>query len=81
MRDDKFIERDKTMDNSKLPINQLIARINVAADNGESMDLSADEVRLIAKNFGNLVMIPVYDMDNFPVDKYIGKNDKNINDK
>ena len=55
------------MNNSELPINKLIAKINTAADNSESMNLSIDEVKLIAKNFGNLVMIPVYDMDNFPI--------------
>ncbi len=57
------------MDNTKLPINQLIAKINVAAENNEPMDLSVDEVKLMAKNFGNLVMIPVYDMNNFPIKK------------
>lgn len=57
------------MDNTKLPINQLIAKINVAAENNEPMSLSIDEVKLMAKNFGNLVMIPVYDMNNFPIKK------------
>jgi len=54
------------MDNTKLPINQLIAKINMAAENNEPMSLSIDEVKLMAKNFGNLVMIPVYDMNNIP---------------
>lgn len=63
------------MDNSKLPINQLIAKMNAAADNSEPMNLSVDEVKLMAKNFGNLVMIPVYDMNNFPVDKYARNKD------
>lgn len=57
------------MDNSKLPINQLIAKINLAADNNEPMNLSVDEVKLIAKNFGEIVMIPIYDMNNFPIKK------------
>lgn len=57
------------MDNTKLPINQLIAKINVAAENNEPISLSVDEVELMAKNFGNLVMIPVYDMNNFPIKK------------
>ena len=57
------------MDNTTLPINQLIAKINVAAENNEPMGLSVDEVKLMAKNFGNLVMIPVYDMNNFPIKK------------
>ncbi len=55
------------MDNSKLPINQLIAKINEAADNDEALNLTVDEVKLAAKEFGGLVMIPVYDMDNFPI--------------
>lgn len=58
------------MDNTKLPINQLIAKINVAAENNEPMSLSVDEVKLMAKSFGMLVMAPVYEMNNFPVDKY-----------
>lgn len=57
------------MDNTKLPINQLIAKINVAAENNEPMNLSVEEVKLIAKNFGDLVMIPVYNMNNFPIKK------------
>ena len=57
------------MDNTKLPINQLIAKINVAAENNEPMDLSVDEVKLIAKDFGDIVMIPVYNMNNFPIKK------------
>ena len=54
------------MDNTKLPINQLIAKINVAAENNEPMNLSIDEVKLMAKNFGDLVMIPVFEMNNIP---------------
>ncbi len=54
------------MDNTKLPINQLIAKINVAAENNEPMSLSVDEVKLMAKSFGKLVMAPVYDMNNIP---------------
>ena len=57
------------IENSKLPINQLIAKLNIAADNDEPMSLSVDEVKLMAKNFGDIVMIPVYDMNNFPIKK------------
>ena len=64
------------MDNTKLPINQLIAKINLAAENNEPMSLSIDEVKLMAKNFGNLVMIPVYTMNNFPIKKR--NKDKNV---
>lgn len=63
------------MDNTKLPINQLIAKINMAAENNEPMNLSIDEVKLMAKNFGNLVMIPVYDMNNFPIKKHEASED------
>lgn len=62
------------MDNTKLPINQLIAKLNKAAENNEPMSLSVDEVKLMAKDFGGIVMIPVYDMNNFP----IKKRDKDI---
>lgn len=55
------------MDNGKLPINQLIAKINEAADNDEALNLTVEEVKLAAKEFGGLVMIPVYDMNNFPI--------------
>lgn len=58
------------MDNRKLPINQLIAKINEAADNDEALNLTVDEVKLAAKEFGGLVMIPVYDMDNFPIKRH-----------
>ncbi|WP_407514560.1 hypothetical protein [Acinetobacter baumannii] len=47
------------MDNSKLPINQIIARINDAARNGESMVLTAEEVRILSKDIGDKVFIPV----------------------
>lgn len=33
------------MDNSKLPINQIIARINDAAKHGEALVLTAEEVK------------------------------------
>ncbi|EPC2247797.1 hypothetical protein ACRXVG_003727 [Acinetobacter baumannii] len=47
------------MDNAKLPINQIIARINDAARNGESMVLTAEEVRILSKDIGDKVFIPV----------------------
>lgn len=47
------------MDNSKLPINQIIARINDAAHNGESMNLTAEEVKILSKDIGDKVFIPV----------------------
>lgn len=47
------------LDNAKLPINQIIARINDAARNGESMVLTAEEVRILSKDIGDKVFIPV----------------------
>ena len=47
------------MDNSKLPINQIIARINDAAKYGEALVLTAEEVRILSKVIGDKVFIPV----------------------
>lgn len=69
------------MDNSKLPINQLIAKINEAAGNDEALTLTVDEVKLAAKEFGNLVMIPVYDMNNFPIKRHNRDEDTDVNKK
>ena len=59
------------MNNSELPINKLMAEINAAADNNEPMNLTIEQVKLLAKHYGDLVMIPVYTMDNFPIKKFI----------
>ncbi|MCC3307499.1 hypothetical protein [Psychrobacter sanguinis] len=59
------------MNNSELPINKLMAQINAAADNNEPMNLTIEQVKLLAKHYGDLVMIPVYTMDNFPIKKFI----------
>lgn len=69
------------MDNSKLPINQLIAKINNAADNDEALNLTVDEVKLAAKEFGGLVMIPVYSMDNFPIKRRNRDEDTDVNEE
>ncbi|MEX3023251.1 hypothetical protein AB3569_07205 [Acinetobacter baumannii] len=48
------------MDNSKLPINQIIARINDAAKHGEALVLlTAEEVKILSKDIGDKVFIPV----------------------
>lgn len=47
------------MDNLKLPINQIIARINDAATHGEALMLTADEVKILSKDIGDKVFIPV----------------------
>lgn len=69
------------MDNSKLPINQLIAKINAAAENDAALSLTVDEVKLAAKEFGNLVMIPVYDMNNFPIKRRNSDETTDVNQK
>lgn len=47
------------MDNSKLPINQIIARINDAATHGEALVLTAEEVKILSNDIGDKVFIPV----------------------
>ncbi|ENX48281.1 hypothetical protein F886_00082 [Acinetobacter sp. NIPH 542] len=47
------------MDNSKLPINQIIARINDAAKNDEALALTVEEVKILSKDIGDKVFIPV----------------------
>jgi hypothetical protein len=47
------------MNNSKLPINQIISRINDAAANDETIVLSAQEVKILAEEIGDLYYIPV----------------------
>lgn len=45
------------MDNSELPINKLMAQINAAAVNNEPMSLTIEQVKLLAKHYGDLVMV------------------------
>lgn len=66
------------MDNSELPTNKLMAKIKLAAKNNEPISLSADEVKLIAKDFGDIVMIPVYNMNNFPIKKHKKNEDEEV---
>ncbi len=48
------------MDNTKLPINQIITRINDAAANDEAMVLTSEEVKILSKGVGDKFFIPVY---------------------
>ncbi|ENU16682.1 hypothetical protein QUG64_03215 [Acinetobacter lwoffii] len=48
------------MDNTKLPINQIITRINDAAANDEAMALTSEEVKILSKGIGDKFFIPVY---------------------
>lgn len=51
------------MDNSKLPINQIIERIIEAASNNKELHLTSDEVSVLAKDLGMVRRVPVYSMD------------------
>ncbi|USX62829.1 hypothetical protein [Acinetobacter baumannii] len=51
------------MDNSKLPINQLISRINEAAQSGEGVTLNAEEVKILSSEIGDSYFIPVLTND------------------
>lgn len=47
------------MENSTLPINQIITRINDAAANNEAIVLTAEEVKILSKDIGETYFIPV----------------------
>ena len=47
------------MDSSKLPINQIVSRINDAAANNETIVFTAQEVKILAKEIGDLYYVPV----------------------
>lgn len=47
------------MNNSKLPINQIISRINDAAANNETIVFTAQEVKILAEEIGDLYYAPV----------------------
>ena len=47
------------MNNSKLPINHIISRINDAAANNETIVLTAQEVKILAEEVGDLYYVPV----------------------
>ena len=47
------------MDNSKLPINQIVSRINETAANNETIVFTAQEVKILAEEIGDLYYVPV----------------------
>ena len=53
------VKKENGIDNAKLPINQIIARINDAAKHGEALVLTAEEVKILSKDIGDKVFIPV----------------------
>ena len=48
------------MDNSKLPINQIIETIIEAAANNEQILIPASDVKILAKGIGSTRFFPVY---------------------
>lgn len=47
------------LNNDNLPINLIIKKINEAAANNKSLTLSAEDVQIIAKDFGDQYFVPV----------------------
>ena len=46
------------LDNSKLPINILLDKINEAAEGNQGITLTNEETKLLSKEVGDLVFIP-----------------------
>lgn len=51
------------MDSSKLPINQIIEKLNQAADLNQELTLSKEEVAELRDELGDSVYIPVLSME------------------
>lgn len=47
------------MNNSELPINKLISRINDAASRNEPLELTIEDVQILSKGIGDSFFIPV----------------------
>ncbi|KQG01701.1 hypothetical protein [Acinetobacter pittii] len=47
------------MNNSELPINKLISKINEAASRNEPLDLTIEDVQILSKGIGDSFFIPV----------------------
>ncbi|WP_119054997.1 hypothetical protein [Acinetobacter colistiniresistens] len=47
------------LNNDNLPINLIIKKINEAATNNQSLTLSAEEVQVISKDFGDQYFVPI----------------------
>ena len=50
------------MDNSKLPINQIIEKLKQASESKQGITLNSDEVVELYEEFKDLVYIPVLSM-------------------
>ena len=51
------------MDNSKLPINQIIEKLKQASESKQGLTLNSDEVVELYEEFKDLVYIPVLSME------------------
>lgn len=51
------------MDNSKLPINQIIEKLKQASESKQGIALNSDEVVELYEEFKDLVYIPVLSME------------------
>ena len=51
------------MDNSKLPINQIIVKLKQASESKQGITLNSDEVVELYEEFKDLVYIPVLSME------------------
>ncbi|MDH0711993.1 hypothetical protein ABLT35_16345 [Acinetobacter johnsonii] len=51
------------MDNSKLPINQIIEKLKQASESKQGITLNSDEVVELYEEFKDLVYIPVLSME------------------
>ncbi|MDC4399282.1 hypothetical protein OHV36_10940 [Acinetobacter baumannii] len=47
------------MNNSELPINKLISKINEAATKNEPLNLTKEDVQILSKSVGNSFFVPV----------------------
>ena len=59
------------MNSSELTINQVIYKINEAAESNSPLNLTSDEVKILSKEIGDMVFIPVLSLDQ--VSKLPGK--------
>lgn len=51
------------MKNSELMINQIIEKINEASKQNMALNLSAEEVKILSEEIGDMVLIPVLSWD------------------
>ncbi|WP_060469981.1 hypothetical protein, partial [Acinetobacter baumannii] len=47
------------MNNSELPINKLISKINEAASKNEPLNLTKEDVQILSKSVGDSFFVPV----------------------